>query len=104
MHGLAGPRRRRPGAGGRQPEVADRHPRTDDRLPANARERSMHDTKRPGLVFAISVAAVAVFGSIGNATEPYPTRPITMKDPAAGRSTRWRVSSPSRCERPSGNR
>ena len=46
----------------------------------------MHQTKRPGLVFAISVAAVAVLGSTGNATETYPTRPITMivPYPAAG--------------------
>jgi tripartite-type tricarboxylate transporter receptor subunit TctC len=55
-------------------------------LPRIVRVRPMHETKRPGLVFAISVAAVAVLGSTGNATETYPTRPITMivPYPAAG--------------------
>ena len=71
----------------RQPEVAYViPPEPMIAFPHIARERSMHETKRPGLVFAISVAAVAVFGAIGNATEAYPTRPITMvvPYPAAG--------------------
>ncbi len=46
----------------------------------------MRMTKRLERVSAICVAGAAFFGSIGNATEVYPTRPITMivPYPAAG--------------------
>ena len=46
----------------------------------------MRDTRRLQRALAIGVAAVAIFGSIGNAREVYPVRPITMvvPYPAAG--------------------
>jgi tripartite-type tricarboxylate transporter receptor subunit TctC len=46
----------------------------------------MRDTRRLQRGLAITVAAVAILGSIGNAKEPYPVRPITMvvPYPAAG--------------------
>jgi tripartite-type tricarboxylate transporter receptor subunit TctC len=46
----------------------------------------MRDTRRLQRALAIAVAAVAIFGSIGNAKEVYPVRPITMvvPYPAAG--------------------
>jgi tripartite-type tricarboxylate transporter receptor subunit TctC len=46
----------------------------------------MRDTRRLQRAFAIGVAAVAIFGSIGNARDVYPVRPITMvvPYPAAG--------------------
>src|SRR5712691_3151053 len=53
-------------------------------LPQSSRGRkSMLRTRRLERAFAIGAAAVAIFGSIGNAAEVYPVRPITMVVPYA---------------------